>query len=181
LAGKILERTMAPYVLLCKASKNFSSTSSIHAGMPDQAELFHLPLSVEAYAEYIDMQTLNGNVALQEQYESWMALNSSTIFKVSPAYKHRMLSNGYGKHVASKSTRCSLIPNRLNTKELLQRKCFFMPTKRCKLCETTGLETRTRLFFECSFAVMCWKYLCPDRSVPNSGAGYHSQSTSSYF
>jgi hypothetical protein len=127
------------------------------------------------------MQTLNGNVALQEQYESWMALNSSTIFKVSPAYKDRMLSNGYGKYVACKSTRCSLIPNRLNTKELLQRKCFFMPTKRCKLCETTGLETRTRLFFECSFAVMCWKYLCPDRSVPNSGAGYHSQSTSSYF
>jgi hypothetical protein len=94
-----------------------------------------------------------------------MALNSSTIFKVSPAYKHRMLSNGYGKHVASKSTRCSLIPNRLNTKELLQRKCFFMPTKRCKLCETTGLETRTRLFFECSFAVMCWKYLCPEPQI----------------
>jgi hypothetical protein len=59
-----------------------------------------------------------------------------------------------------------LIHNRLNTRAMLQRKNFFMDNYSCIMCGQDELETRNHLFFQCPFAQMCWRYLCPDWTPP---------------
>ena len=49
----------------------------------------------------------------------------------------------------------------LNTRDMLQRKQIFIVDYTCVLCNSGSLETRDRLFFNCQFAQVCWKYLCP--------------------
>lgn len=54
-----------------------------------------------------------------------------------------------------------LIMNRLNTREMLLRKSFFIEDYTCPVCNTFTLESRDHLFFHCRFAQHCWQYICP--------------------
>ena len=57
-----------------------------------------------------------------------------------------------------------LINNRLNTRELLQRKSFFTEDCTCVMCDQQVLETRDYLFFHRPLAKPCWQYICPSWS-----------------
>jgi hypothetical protein len=58
--------------------------------VPDEAELFHLPLSAEAYSEFLEFQILRTSVSLQNQHDSWLVFDNNSKFNVSKAYKHLM-------------------------------------------------------------------------------------------
>jgi hypothetical protein len=45
---------------------------------------------------------------------------------------------------------------RLNTKDLMTMKSFFVEFKDCVLCDTCPEETIMHLFFECSFSMSFW-------------------------
>ena len=51
-----------------------------------------------------------------------------------------------------------LLLDRLNTKDLMLRKCWHLEDgSDCVLCDQTTLETRDHLFFDCTFARRCWE------------------------
>ena len=48
-----------------------------------------------------------------------------------------------------------LMNDRLNTRNLLRRKKFVLPSVHCVLCSTNNEETIKHLMFECPFAQLC--------------------------
>jgi hypothetical protein len=49
-----------------------------------------------------------------------------------------------------------LLQDRLNTKELMKRKKFFVDNQRCVLCDDNAEEYMTHLFFQCDFSRNFW-------------------------
>ena len=49
-----------------------------------------------------------------------------------------------------------LLHDRLNTRNLLSRKSFHLPSYSCILCSENVEETSLHLFFDCSFSRECW-------------------------
>ena len=60
-----------------------------------------------------------------------------------------------------------LLVDRLNTREMLQRKTFLLPEYTCVMCNMAVLETRDHLFFHCPFAQTCWRFLAPFAVLTN--------------
>jgi hypothetical protein len=102
----------------------------------DLADHFNLPLSEEAYSEFLHLRLLLKSLPGSHLADQWSAFGSSSHFSVSKAYKDLM-----GFHISCpslkwvwKSYRQSkhkvfcwlLIHNRLNSRQLLQRKGFFL-------------------------------------------------------
>jgi hypothetical protein len=144
---------------------------------------FHLPLSNEAFAQFQTLQDLMVNLPVGNDSDSWEVFGSATNFKVSPAYKHIV-----GQHVVYpainklRKTSCHskhrvffwlLLQDRLNTRQLLQRKFFFLPDYSCTMCGSLQMESRNHLFFTCPFAIMCWQYISPRWTSP-TGLGKSS-------
>jgi hypothetical protein len=104
--------------------------------LEDLAEHFNLPLSEEAYSEFLHLQLLLESLTGSHLPDRWSAFGSTSHFKVSNAYKSLM-----GNHISCPSLKwvwkscCQskhkvfcwlLIHNRLNSRQLMQRKGFFL-------------------------------------------------------
>jgi hypothetical protein len=50
-----------------------------------------------------------------------------------------------------------LLLNRLNTRNLLRRKNFYLQSYDCVLCSSNVEENLEHLFFDCTFSVWCWR------------------------
>jgi hypothetical protein len=109
--------------------------------LDDLGDHFHLPLSEEAFGELLQLQTILHYVGFSEENDQWLPFSSSSVFKVSKAYKMVI-----GTHIVNPAikwlwkTCCQykhkvffglLLNDRLNSRELLQRKCFFLPDYSC--------------------------------------------------
>ena len=57
-----------------------------------------------------------------------------------------------------------LLQDRLNTRNLLGRKNFQLPSYFCAIAECAQEETLAHLFWACPFAQECWDYVCPSRT-----------------
>ena len=57
-----------------------------------------------------------------------------------------------------------LLHDRLNTRNLLSRKRFHIPSFNCAILQCNQEETLMHLFWTCPFASQCWDYVCPQRS-----------------
>jgi hypothetical protein len=53
--------------------------------------------------------------------------------------------------------------DRLNTRNLLGRKQFQLPSYACATLQCNEEETLIHLFWACLFAESCWNYVCPTR------------------
>jgi hypothetical protein len=99
------------------------------------SDLFHLPLSNEEFAQFQVLQDVILNIPDSADPDSWEVFGNNTSFKVSKAYKHFV-----GQHLVCPiikklwKTCCQskhkvffwlLLQDRLNTRQLLQRKGFF--------------------------------------------------------
>jgi hypothetical protein len=162
-------------------AKNEDSTVaslSLCQDLDDFGDHFHLPLSEEAFGELLQLQTLMHSVPFSDDKDQWLPFSSSSVFNVSKAYKALM-----GTHIVNPAikwlwkTCCQykhkvffwlLLNDRLNSRELLHRKGFFLPDYSCALCNSSGMESRNHLFFQCPFAKLCWQYLCPSWSAPTT-------------
>jgi hypothetical protein len=52
-----------------------------------------------------------------------------------------------------------LVLDRLNARNMLNRKNMHLPSYSCVVCNDDVEETVDRLFFECSFSSWCWRLL----------------------
>ena len=52
---------------------------------------------------------------------------------------------------------------RVNTRNLLQRRSFHLPSYNCELCDVHTEETALHLFWDSSFALNCWESLLGSR------------------
>jgi hypothetical protein len=133
-------------------------------------------LSEEAFSELLQLQAILFNFPSNMDDDTWLAFNSATSFKVSKAYQHivgtrdvcslfKWLWKSCCQH-KHKVFFWLILRDRLNTRELLQRKNFFLPDYSCAVCERSSIESGLYLFFQCPFALLCWRYLCPSWQPP---------------
>jgi hypothetical protein len=159
----------------------FGESSVLQAiGLDALEDHFHLPLSVEAYAEFNTMLGLLEDLPNSQANDTWTAFGNSTSSKVSAAYKLLMGQRIFCPALKWLWKTCSqskhkvffwlVIQDRLNSRELLLRKNFFLADYSCSMCASSHLESRNHLFFSCPFAVMCWQYICPNWSPPSDGS-----------
>ena len=134
------------------------------------SSIFQLPLSVEAFDQYQDMLASLQNYSIQDHPDTWQypaAARSYSVantcrillgeFQAIPAISWLWKACSQLKH---KIFFWLQINDRLNTRELLLRKSFFIEDYNCVMCDQYVVETRDHLFFHCNFAKLCWRYLC---------------------
>ena len=56
-----------------------------------------------------------------------------------------------------------LLHDRVNTRNLLQRKSMLLKDYNCVLCSDNTEETQVHLFWNCPFALKCWDHLVPEK------------------
>jgi len=130
------------------------------------ASLFHLPLTQQAHAQLIELQSVLERVSLNDSSDRWSYIWNTDRFLVRRAYKH--MSGHLMLHPVYKwLCNCScqnkhrvffwlLIKDRLSTRELLKRKNMTLQDYNCILCNGSAEESLVHLFLDCPFAVQCW-------------------------
>jgi hypothetical protein len=127
--------------------------------------LFHLPLSTVAHEELMNLQNDMFDQELSGENDIW-----------SPAWgdyysTKKMYNTLIGEHDTPQPIldiwkTCNIprqkffawlmLHNRLNTKEMMIKKNFYVEFKDCIICEEWPEENIMHLFFECSFSQSFW-------------------------
>lgn len=153
---------------------SFAEDSSISVQslmqLQDLEEVFFLPLSTQAYDEFLQLQN----------YLEGISYNDSTDDSWAPIWGSKYSSRRFYAHVFSEVEahpcfrmiwRSQCIPrikffawlvlvDRLNTKTMLRRRHLNIEDDAlCVLCNTGIEEDVDHLFFDCSFARQCWSYI----------------------
>jgi hypothetical protein len=144
-------------------------------------DLFHLPLSQQAFAEFEQLENLCDPTQFQtlsHQEDSWSYIWGSDKFSTTKAYKLLI-----GVQQAPKfftwiwDSSCQpkhkfffwlLLHDRLNTRNLLRRKKFQLQAYNCATLQCSQEETLMHLFWSCPFAQQCWSFLCPQLPTQHS-------------
>lgn len=128
--------------------------------------LFNLPLSVQAFAQFQELQEVLQDFPHSNESDSWFYIWGSFTFTSKQAYQQLLSFRGAApifKWIWKSSCQPKhkvffwlLIQDRLSTRNLLNRKHMFLPSYDCVLCTMGIEETMDHLFLECSFARECW-------------------------
>jgi hypothetical protein len=138
-------------------------------GTQDRTQLFHLPLSVQAYDEFCNLQMILAQNPLSGSKDSWsyqwgdgyrparFYAHAHASFQADPIYLWLWKSSC----TMNIKVFAWLLPSdRLNTRDLLQRRNWKVTEdKHCVLCVTRAYEDRLHLFFTCNFSQRVWNYL----------------------
>jgi hypothetical protein len=137
--------------------------------LQNRSEEFHLPLSSRAYDEFLLPQGWLDNVSLQQ-------LGSDTWSCARGDYRAHAFYGSLYDHVVVDprfqwiwKSKCIMkikmfswlmLSDRLNTKDLLQRRHWIVNNDYCcVLCPRNYHEDRDHLFFNCTFSSRVWIYL----------------------
>lgn len=127
---------------------------------------FHLPLSTEAYQQFIQLESMLNNFHPSGVSDTWTYIWGSQSFTCAKAYKQ--LSGLATVHPVFRwiwKSSCQhkhkvffwlLVQDRLSTRNILRRKNMFLPSYNCVLCEEAIEETVDHLFLHCELAKECW-------------------------
>jgi hypothetical protein len=137
-------------------------------------DMFHLPLSQQAYTEFEELEILceNAQVRVQQNLpDNWHYIWGSDSFSTTKAYnfligvQHTPIfftwlwkSSCQQKH---KFFFWLLLHDRLNTRNLLRRKNCLLPSYNCATLQCNHEETLAHLFWSCPFAHQCWAFVRP--------------------
>jgi hypothetical protein len=129
--------------------------------MHDLRDLFQLPLSEEAYAQFCELQIyLQGIQGLNEP-DQWKYIWGTGQHRAANAYK--TIIGSQPVHLAYKwiwQSACQqkhkvfywlLLKNRLNTRGMLQRRNMQLESYDCKLCLLQSTKVLRHLFYKCPF------------------------------
>jgi hypothetical protein len=127
--------------------------------------LFHLPLSEEAFSQFSELELFLQTLNTTNSPDTWSYIWGSKEYSSKKAYKHFTGSSAVhpvyswiwasscqAKH---KLFYWLLIKNKLNTRGLL-RKNMYLESYVCELCILQCEEKMRHLFFKCPFAKNCW-------------------------
>ena len=157
------------YVLDKKAS-----ASEVY-GQQDLLSLFYLPLSDRAYEEFQDLSAKMVLRLLSLDDDKWVYCWGSE-YSAAKYYKHQHqhldplpIYRWIWKSACMlkfKFFAWLLLSDRLNTKDLLQRRHWHVTDDcSCVLCVGNNHEDRMHLFFQCLFSQRVWNYLQIDWSL----------------
>lgn len=142
---------------------------SVAASSPQLHDLFHLPLSAEAYDQFLDFSVVIQSLQLQPTPDIWSYVWGSSTFSSNKAYKfligHRQIHPVYRWlwKLACQNKRkiffWLILKDRLSTRALLRRRNMQLPDYSCVLCHHNVEEDLAHLLFHCSFASACWSTL----------------------
>jgi hypothetical protein len=135
----------------------------------EMGNLFHRPLSLQAYQELVELQDIMQSNPLSESKDVWkycwgekytaksFYTHIHSHIQVPRIYKWLWNSCCIMK---TKVFAWLLLSDRLNTRDLLQRRHWKVTEDtHCVLCPGKVYEDRIHLFFECNFSVRVWNYL----------------------
>jgi hypothetical protein len=140
-------------------------------------DLFHLPHSVQAFNEFEILEgicvTVGQRIQMGDQ-DTWTYIWGNNSFSSKKAYNVLIGVQPVPDLFPSLwDTSCQakhkfffwlLLHDRLNTRNLLRRKNFEIPTYNCATLNCVQEETLVHLFWSCPFAQECWDYICPQRT-----------------
>ena len=147
--------------------KNSSATEVY--GQQDLLSMFYLPLSSQAYDEFQDLTTKMAMNPLSIDDDKW-SYPWGPIFSAARYYRHlhaHLDPMPVSKWIWKSSCMMKikffawlLLNDRLNTKDLLQRRHWQVTSDfSCVLCPGGHHEDRFHLFFQCNFSHRIWTYL----------------------
>jgi hypothetical protein len=130
------------------------------------AGFFHLPISEQAYDQYLELQVVWEQIALSNAHDRWRYIWGSDNYfsqkayrhfmgqtQVHPIYRHLWKSKCQSKH---RVFYWLWLKNRLNTRDMLRRKNMELESYSCENCLWQREETLYHLFLRCNFAKACW-------------------------
>ena len=132
-------------------------------------QLFHLPLSSEAYAQLLLLNDKLDSLQLSNSHDIWNYIWGSPYYSSSKAYKQ--LTGQASVHASYKwlwKNCCQhkhkvffwlLLKDRLSTRDLLERKWMILQSHECVLYNQHSRETLEHLFLTCPFATQFWASL----------------------
>ena len=134
------------------------------------SDAFHLPLSVEAFQEFTELQSVLANVVLNDSADEWVCDLSKDGY--TPRGFYKLFFAGFPKDIPSSwiwKSKCMskhkffawlVLHDRLNTKDMLIRRNWKVTENNsCVLCCQDKLEDWLHLFFHCQFSGRVWNYL----------------------
>ena len=146
---------------------------------PDVLDHFHLPLSLEAYSEFTQLQALLPLINLDgESKDIWKWPSKSGVF-MSKIYYDSCFSHLVVDPIFKWIWKCActlkfkvfgwlLLMDHVNTRDMMQRRHWIIQDDTCVLCNLAQHEDRAHLFFACNFSQRVWNYLGISWSVqPN--------------
>jgi hypothetical protein len=151
---------------LSSFAKNPDSTFKNFMASPQLAENFFLPLSEEAHAQFLILQSLLDSFVLTPNPDIWTYIWGNSSFSASKAYKkligHRQVHPAFQWIWRSKCQMKHkvffwlLLMDRIPTRDILRRKNMNLDSYTCDLCILQRPETSAHLFLRCNFAKACW-------------------------
>lgn len=154
------------------------TTLSVHQVLQHEylEDLFHLPLTVQAFQEFEIMEdlcdTLRGSEC-RDCTDTWSYIWGNERFIVAKAYSSMIGIKVVPQHFQwIWNSSCQpkhkvffwrLLHDRFNTRNLLRRKTFHLDNYYCATLNCQQEETLQHLFWTCCFAVQCWDIICPSR------------------
>jgi hypothetical protein len=134
---------------------------------------FHLPLSVEAHDELMQLQDLIQDTTLQsQQHDEWICTLGTNTAGFKPSMIYHKHFQAVGKHHPSawvwkskctskhKFFACLILHVKINTKDMLVRRNWNVTSNHaCVLCPGNKFEEWRHLFFNCMLSTRIWNYL----------------------
>ena len=145
-----------------------SNLSVLMFSTSDLPQLFALPLSEQAFQEYLAMSAADNLEHLNDESDRWTYVWGNGIFSSHKIYAMNFSHVHvpvYTKWIWKSSCTMKvkvfgwlLLINRLNTYDMLDRRhCSPQNASLlCVLCSTGSRETTLHLFFHCPFSTQCW-------------------------
>lgn len=138
-------------------------------------DLFHLPLTPEAFHQFQQLEHSVQNIQLQHSPDLW-SYSWGSFFSSTKAYRllsrHRHVHRCYSWlwRSACQAKRkvffWLLLKDRINTRHLLHRRAMYLEDYNCVFCVSPVEEDLPHLLFHCPFESDCWFSL--QLQVPNS-------------
>jgi hypothetical protein len=134
------------------------------------SEIFHLPLSPEAFSQYQEVQVIIQNLNITQQDNDIWTFKWGDKYSSRKYYKfvHRLIDPPTPFTWIWKSKLWPklkvfvwlLLSDRLNTRNMLKRRHLNIGNNfSCALCNAGEEETLDHLFFHCPFSTYCWSSL----------------------
>jgi hypothetical protein len=130
------------------------------------AGFFHLPISEQAYDQYLELQVVWEQIALSNAHDRWRYIWGSDNYSSQKAYRFFMgQTQVHPIYRLLWKSKCQpkhrvfywlWLKNRLNTRDMLRRKNMELDSYSCENCLWQREETLYHLFLRCNFAKACW-------------------------
>ena len=154
-----------PHLFSFAKDVNLSMEKAGHVTNEDIYDLFHLPLSTIAHQELSDLQDEIRDIDFSNNPDSWI-FPWGTEYSTKKVYLSLIGEHSTPKPILDIWKTCCvprqkffawlLLYGKLNTKDMMKKKNFFVQFSNCILCDTCPEECIMHLFFECSFSQSFW-------------------------